>query len=101
MLASPVTSYSFEASNAHRELKSHIGAPAQKHALELVHATQSTTENGIQALEKRIDALQTVGLISFPTHRPTYFSSYSSRIQMQSYPFKTNKKPSKTSKTPC
>ncbi|KAI6042060.1 hypothetical protein EDC04DRAFT_2564739 [Pisolithus marmoratus] len=42
------------------ELKSHMGTPAQAHALELTHASQVSTENSIRALEKRIDALQTV-----------------------------------------
>ncbi|KAL4066050.1 hypothetical protein J3A83DRAFT_4046444, partial [Scleroderma citrinum] len=54
-------------SKSQNELKSYIGTPAQKHALELVNASQSATENSIRALEKRIDALQTVSLTSFPT----------------------------------
>ncbi|KAI6101332.1 hypothetical protein F5141DRAFT_1138562 [Pisolithus sp. B1] len=42
------------------ELKSHMGTPAQAHALELTHSSQVSTENSVRALEKRIDALQTV-----------------------------------------
>ncbi|KAI6010718.1 hypothetical protein F5J12DRAFT_740479 [Pisolithus orientalis] len=47
-------------SRSQNELKSHMGTPAQAHALELTHASQVSTENSIRALEKRIDALQTL-----------------------------------------
>jgi len=59
--------YPLEASNSQRQLTAHIGTPAQKHALELVHTSQSAAESSIRGLEKRIDALQTVSLTSFLT----------------------------------
>ncbi|KAG1864899.1 hypothetical protein F4604DRAFT_1015278 [Suillus subluteus] len=42
------------------ELKACIGAPSQVSSLELVQKSQSSAENSIQALDKRIDAIQTV-----------------------------------------
>ncbi|KAF8433245.1 hypothetical protein L210DRAFT_3486398 [Boletus edulis BED1] len=48
---------------AHRcqsEVKTHVGTPAQASALDLVHVSQVSTEKSVQALEKRIDALQTL-----------------------------------------
>ncbi|KAF8127370.1 hypothetical protein EV363DRAFT_1515071 [Boletus edulis] len=48
---------------AHRcqsEMKTHVGTPAQAPALDLVHVSQVSTEKSVQALEKRIDALQTL-----------------------------------------
>lgn len=48
------------ASNSQRQLKTHVGTPAQKDALELVHTSQSATESNLRGLEKRIDALQTL-----------------------------------------
>ncbi|KAG1735506.1 hypothetical protein EDB19DRAFT_1075788 [Suillus lakei] len=42
------------------ELKACMGAPSQTSALELVQKSQSSAENSIQALDKRIDAIQTV-----------------------------------------
>ncbi|KAG1785590.1 uncharacterized protein HD556DRAFT_1249626 [Suillus plorans] len=42
------------------ELKACIGAPSQASSLELVQKSQSSAENSIQALNKRIDAIQMV-----------------------------------------
>ncbi|KAG0705601.1 hypothetical protein DFH29DRAFT_799892 [Suillus ampliporus] len=42
------------------ELKACIGTPSQVSALELVQKSQSSAESSIQALDKRIDAIQTV-----------------------------------------
>ncbi|KAG9309540.1 hypothetical protein JVU11DRAFT_10516 [Chiua virens] len=42
------------------ELKAHVGTPAQASALDLVRVSQVATEHAVQALEKRIDALQTL-----------------------------------------
>lgn len=41
-------------------MKAHVGTPAQAPALDLVHVAQVSTEKSMQALEKRIDALQAV-----------------------------------------
>ena len=60
----PSYDYLHEASNSQRQLKTHVGTPAQKDALELVHTSQSATESNLRGLEKRIDALQTVSLTS-------------------------------------
>ncbi|KAG6332661.1 hypothetical protein ID866_6429 [Astraeus odoratus] len=71
------------ANRCQSELKLHVGTPAQAHALELVQASQSTTESNIRALEKRIDALQAVSLkltVLFCA-LPESSTSYSSRIQ--------------------
>ncbi|KIJ20652.1 hypothetical protein PAXINDRAFT_124995, partial [Paxillus involutus ATCC 200175] len=54
------------ANRCQSELKSHIGTPAQAHALDLVHVSQLSTERIVQALEKRIDALQ--ALLQTHTH---------------------------------
>ncbi|KAF9219797.1 hypothetical protein BS17DRAFT_716492 [Gyrodon lividus] len=51
------------ANRCQSELKSHVGTPAQTHALDLVQVSQLSTERNVQALEKRIDALQTVSSI--------------------------------------
>ncbi|KAI9573750.1 hypothetical protein HD554DRAFT_2012501, partial [Boletus coccyginus] len=48
---------------AHRcqtEMKAHVGTPAQAPDLDLVRVAQVSTERSVQALEKRIDALQVV-----------------------------------------
>ncbi|KAG1764050.1 hypothetical protein EDD22DRAFT_736805, partial [Suillus occidentalis] len=42
------------------ELKACIGAPSQASSLELIQKSQSSAESSIQALDKRIDAIQTV-----------------------------------------
>ncbi|KAG2346701.1 hypothetical protein BDR05DRAFT_906216, partial [Suillus weaverae] len=42
------------------ELKACIGAPSQASSLELIQKSQSSAENSIQALDKRIDAIQTL-----------------------------------------
>jgi hypothetical protein len=42
------------------ELKACIGAPSQASSLELIQKSQISAENSIQALDKRIDAIQTV-----------------------------------------
>ncbi|KAN0088906.1 hypothetical protein V8E55_005963, partial [Tylopilus felleus] len=46
---------------AHRcqsEMRAHVGTPAQASTLDLVHASQVSTEKSVQALGMRIDALQ-------------------------------------------
>ncbi|KAG2358563.1 hypothetical protein BDR07DRAFT_1294542 [Suillus spraguei] len=45
---------------AQTELKACIGAPSQASSLELIQKSQYSAENSIQALDKRIDAIQTV-----------------------------------------
>ncbi|KAG2127570.1 uncharacterized protein EDB93DRAFT_1096487, partial [Suillus bovinus] len=42
------------------ELKACIGAPSQASSLELIQKSQISAENSIQALDKRIDAIQMV-----------------------------------------
>ena len=49
-----------EAHRCRSEIEAHVGTPAQASALELVHISQVSTEKSVQALEKRVDALQTV-----------------------------------------
>ena len=49
-----------EANKCQSEMKAHVGTCAQAPALDLVHVTQVSTEKSMQALEKRIDALQAV-----------------------------------------
>lgn len=49
-----------EAHRCQSEIEAHVGTPAQASALELVHVSQVSTEKSVQALEKRVDALQTV-----------------------------------------
>ncbi|KAG2071549.1 hypothetical protein BDR04DRAFT_1052625 [Suillus decipiens] len=45
---------------AQTELKACIGAPSQASSLELIQKSQYSAENSIHALDKRIDAIQTV-----------------------------------------
>ena len=40
--------YRLEARSSQRQLKVHVGTPAQRHALELVHTSQSATETSIR-----------------------------------------------------
>ncbi|KAH0836340.1 hypothetical protein J3R83DRAFT_7893 [Lanmaoa asiatica] len=49
-----------EANRSQAEMKAHVGTPAQASTLDLVHVAQVSTEKSVQALEKRIDALQAV-----------------------------------------
>ncbi|KAI6013958.1 hypothetical protein BKA83DRAFT_4352144 [Pisolithus microcarpus] len=77
------------------ELKSHMGTPAQAHALELTHASQMSTENSIRALEKRIDALQTVSptaTSAVASANLAHPSSSSSCIQARSRRSRTNRR---------
>ncbi|KAF9244649.1 hypothetical protein BU15DRAFT_21343, partial [Melanogaster broomeanus] len=48
------------ANRCQSELKAHVGTPSQAHTLDLVHVSQISTEKTVQALDKRIDGLQTV-----------------------------------------
>ncbi|KAH7885832.1 hypothetical protein F5I97DRAFT_1809501 [Phlebopus sp. FC_14] len=51
------------ANRCQSELKSHVGTPAQVQALDVLQISQLSTEKSVQALEKRIDALQGVSLM--------------------------------------
>ncbi|KIJ65116.1 hypothetical protein HYDPIDRAFT_88719 [Hydnomerulius pinastri MD-312] len=51
------------ASRCQSELKAHVGAPAQAHTFEVMHVSQLSIEKTVQALERRIDALQVVSSV--------------------------------------
>ncbi|KAG1723244.1 uncharacterized protein EDB91DRAFT_1255718 [Suillus paluster] len=56
----PIFSSLLLAKKVQTELKACIGAPSQASTLELVQKSQSSAESSIQALDKRIDAIQTL-----------------------------------------
>lgn len=62
----------YVANRCQSEMKAYVGVPAQATALDLVHVSQVSTEKSVQALERRIDALQAVRT-PVPTHGATTY----------------------------
>jgi len=67
-------------------MKAHVGTPAQAPDLDLVRVAQVSTERSVQALEKRIDALQVVRTRHPPGGVLTDLHSFYRRTHMRCSP---------------